>query len=39
MVRGTRSDILLWLMNRGPWDSLELIGDRGILDSWARLRL
>lgn len=39
VVRGTRSDILLWLMNRGPWNSLELIGDRGILDSWARLRL
>ncbi len=38
-VRGTRSDILLWMMNRGPLGSLELLGDREVLDRWAQLRI
>jgi len=38
-VRGTRSDILLWMMNRGQSESLELLGDRTVLDGWARLRI
>lgn len=38
-VRGSRSDILLWIMNRGSSDSLELLGDRIVLDRWAHLRI
>jgi uncharacterized protein (TIGR03083 family) len=37
-VRGTRSDLLLWLTNRGPLDSLDVIGNREILDRWPQLR-
>lgn len=37
-VRGTRSDLLLWLVNRGPLDSLEVIGNREIADHWGQLR-
>jgi uncharacterized protein (TIGR03083 family) len=37
-VRGTRSDLLLWLTNRGPLGSLDVIGNREILDRWPQLR-
>lgn len=37
-IRGTRSDLLLWLTNRDPSDSLEVLGDRAILARWGRLR-
>jgi uncharacterized protein (TIGR03083 family) len=37
-IRGTRSDLLLWLMNRGPLDSLETSGDIDT-SSWSQLRL
>jgi hypothetical protein len=37
-VRGTRSDLLLWLTNRGPLDSLDVRGNHEILDRWQQLR-
>jgi len=37
-VRGNRSDLLLWLTNRGSLDAIEVSGDRGILDYWHQLR-
>jgi uncharacterized protein (TIGR03083 family) len=37
-IRGTRSDLLLWLANRSPLDSLEVFGSQKLLDSWKRLR-
>ena len=37
-VRGTRSDLLLWLTNRGPLDTIEVSGNREILDHWHQLR-
>jgi uncharacterized protein (TIGR03083 family) len=37
-VRGTRSDLLLWLTNRGPLDSIEVAGNRQTLDHWHQLR-
>jgi len=36
-VRGTASDLLLWLLNRKPAESgagLEMFGDHGIIDAW-----
>jgi uncharacterized protein (TIGR03083 family) len=36
-VRGTRSELLLWLQNRGPLETLEVSGDRTILDRWGQL--
>ena len=36
-VRGTRSDLLLWLNNRGPLETLEVFGDQKILDRWGQL--
>ncbi|HEX3565508.1 MAG TPA: maleylpyruvate isomerase N-terminal domain-containing protein [Acidimicrobiales bacterium] len=36
-IRATRSDLLLWLCNRAPLGSLEVIGAQGIASSWARL--
>ena len=36
-IRGTRSDLLLWLNNRGRLDTLEVLGDRKILDRWGQL--
>jgi uncharacterized protein (TIGR03083 family) len=36
-IRGTRSDLLLWLNNRGPLESLEVAGDQKILDRWGQL--
>ena len=37
-IRGTRSDLLLWLTNRRSADSLEVLGGKEILGSWTRLR-
>jgi hypothetical protein len=37
-IRGTRSDLLLWLTNRGPLNSLEVIGNQTTPDSWSQLR-
>jgi len=36
-IRGTRSDLLLWLNNRGPLQTLEVIGNQEILDRWGQL--
>jgi uncharacterized protein (TIGR03083 family) len=36
-IRGTRSDLLLWLNNRGPLQTLEVVGDQEILDRWGQL--
>jgi uncharacterized protein (TIGR03083 family) len=33
-ARGTASDLLLWMMGRGPVDRLEVFGDQGLLDRW-----
>ena len=37
-IRGSRSDLLLWLTNRGPLDSLMVVGDGAVTDSWHQLR-
>ena len=37
-IRGTRSDLLLWLTNRRSPDSLEVLGRKELLGSWKRLR-
>ena len=37
-VSGTRSDLLLWLVNREPTARLEVLGDRGGLARWGQLR-
>jgi uncharacterized protein (TIGR03083 family) len=37
-IRGTRSDLLLWLTNRSSLGSLEVFGRQELLDSWKRLR-
>ena len=36
-VRGTRSDLLLWLNNRGAADRLDVFGPREIVDHWKQL--
>ena len=36
-IRGTRSDLLLWLNNRGRLETLEVLGDQKILDRWGQL--
>ena len=36
-IRGTRSDLLLWLQNRGPLETLEVSGDQTILERWGQL--
>jgi uncharacterized protein (TIGR03083 family) len=36
-LRGTRSDLLLWLNNRGPLETIEVAGDLMILDRWSQL--
>jgi uncharacterized protein (TIGR03083 family) len=38
-LRGTRSDLLLWLANRGPLDSLEVIGSLQTPSNWSQIRL
>jgi uncharacterized protein (TIGR03083 family) len=37
-VRATRSNLLLWLTNRVPSDSLEVIGKLEITERWEQLR-
>jgi uncharacterized protein (TIGR03083 family) len=37
-IRGTRSDLLLWLANRSSRDSLDVAGRPEILDHWKQLR-
>ena len=37
-IRGTRSDLLLWLTNRSSPGSMEVFGRRELLDSWMQLR-
>jgi len=37
-LRGTRSDILLWLTNRRTSDALEVFGREDLLSSWKQLR-
>ena len=37
-VRGTRSDLLLWLTNPAFSDSLDVLGGKELLVSWRRLR-
>ena len=37
-IRATRSDLLLWLTNRGPLDSIEVSGSRELPDHWHVLR-
>ena len=37
-LRGTRSDLLLWLTNRGAPGSLEVLGRSEIADHWQQLR-
>ena len=38
VVRGTRSDLLLWLVNPKPSVGLEVLGDREVLAGWGQLR-
>ncbi len=37
-IRGTRSDLLLWLTNRSSPHSLQVLGRTELLGSWKRLR-
>jgi uncharacterized protein (TIGR03083 family) len=37
-VRGTRSDLLLWLTNRLPSDALDVLGRAEIAEQWGQLR-
>jgi uncharacterized protein (TIGR03083 family) len=37
-IRATRSELLLWLTNRGPLDSLEVIGSPETPNNWRQLR-
>lgn len=37
-IRGTRSELLLWLTNRCPLGTLDVFGRRESLDLWAQLR-
>jgi uncharacterized protein (TIGR03083 family) len=37
-IRGTRSDLLLWLTNREPSDPLEVLGRADVAGRWAQLR-
>jgi uncharacterized protein (TIGR03083 family) len=37
-VRGTGSDLLLWLTNRGPVPGIEVLGRRDVAASWSQLR-
>lgn len=37
-VRGTRSDLLLWLTNRTPSHSLEVLGRPEVAERWTQLR-
>jgi uncharacterized protein (TIGR03083 family) len=37
-IRGTQSDLLLWLNNRGPLESIEVLGNHEIVGQWGELR-
>jgi hypothetical protein len=37
-VRGTRSDLLLWLTNRGPLNTIAVSGNRQVDERWGQLR-
>jgi len=37
-LRGTRSDLLLWLTNRQPSQALKVLGDGAVLDRWGQLQ-
>ncbi len=37
-VRGTQSDLLLWLTNRGPVPGVEVLGRQDVAARWAQLR-
>jgi len=37
-VRGTRSDLLLWLTNRLPLPTIEVVGDDDVAVRWGQLR-
>ena len=37
-VRGTQSDLLLWLTNRGPVPGIEVLGRQDVAARWAQLR-
>jgi uncharacterized protein (TIGR03083 family) len=37
-IRGTRSDLLLWLTNRSSPGSVDVVGRQEILDRWRQLR-
>jgi hypothetical protein len=37
-IRGTRSDLLLWLTNRSAPGALAILGQPEIADSWRQLR-
>ena len=37
-IRGTRSDLLLWLTNRSATGSVEILGQPEIADHWQQLR-
>jgi len=37
-LRGTRSDLLLWLTNRQPSQALQVLGDGAVLDRWGQLQ-
>ena len=37
-LRGTRSDLLLWLTNRQPTETLNVLGERAVLERWGQLR-
>jgi uncharacterized protein (TIGR03083 family) len=37
-VRGTRSDLLLWLTNRGPLNAIEVSGNPLVLGHWRQLQ-
>jgi len=37
-LQGTRSDLLLWLTNRGPLKSLAFFGDEKVVERWKQFR-
>jgi hypothetical protein len=38
VIRATRSDLLLWLTNRGPLKAIKVSGNRQVLDDWHQLQ-
>jgi uncharacterized protein (TIGR03083 family) len=38
-LRGTRSDLLLWLYNREPADRIEVFGPTAVLEQWRQLTI